>query len=53
MIFESCLLSQLSEKREKSEKTKNKNAKITCKTTEGGKTNDFDSWERLDSRFCS
>ena len=51
MIFYPCLLSQLSEK--KREKIYEKNVKPAYKTTEGGKTNGFDSLGRLDTRFCS
>ena len=43
--FEPRLLSQLSEKREKGEKTMKKECKTTCKTVEGCKTNSIDSWE--------
>ena len=43
--FEPRLLSQLSEKREKGEKTMKKECKTTCKTVEGCKTNGIDSWE--------
>ena len=53
MIFEPHLMPQLSGKRDKGEKIYENKCKTTYKTIEGGKTNDFDSWGRVDIRFCS
>ena len=44
MIFYPHLLPQLSEKKREGRKIYEKNVKTACKTTEGGKTNNFDSW---------
>ena len=52
MIFYPYLLSQLSGKKDK-EKSMKKNVKTACETAVGGKTNDSNSWGRLDTRFYS